>query len=82
LARRFAGKWKLHTVSAASNKRGEIVLRIKKTNLVMAFSHAKESKEPATPGAIYRLVSSLSPLIFFLGRTELTSSHLLTHPQA
>ncbi|KAK3142175.1 hypothetical protein QOZ80_4BG0343270 [Eleusine coracana subsp. coracana] len=37
------GKWKLHTVSAASNKRGEIVLRIKKTNLVMAFSHAKES---------------------------------------
>ncbi|XP_062185164.1 VAN3-binding protein-like [Phragmites australis] len=35
-------KWKLHTVSAASNKRGEIVLRIKKTNLVMAFSHAKE----------------------------------------
>ncbi|KAG2573080.1 hypothetical protein PVAP13_7KG226100 [Panicum virgatum] len=37
------GKWKLHTVSAATNKRGEIVLRIKKTNLVMAFSHAKES---------------------------------------
>lgn len=37
------GKWKLHTVSAAPNKRGEIVLRIKKTNLVMAFSHAKES---------------------------------------
>ncbi|CAL5031232.1 unnamed protein product [Urochloa decumbens] len=37
------GKWKLHTVSAASNKRGEIVLRVKKTNLVMAFSHAKES---------------------------------------
>ncbi|TVU15373.1 hypothetical protein EJB05_38891 [Eragrostis curvula] len=37
------GKWKLHTVSAASNKRGEIVLRIKKANLVMAFSHAKES---------------------------------------
>ncbi|XP_066349909.1 VAN3-binding protein [Miscanthus floridulus] len=37
------GKWKLHTVSAASNKRGEIVLRIKKTNLVIAFSHAKES---------------------------------------
>ncbi|KAL6650972.1 hypothetical protein ACP70R_009897 [Stipagrostis hirtigluma subsp. patula] len=36
------GKWKLHTVSAAANKRGEIVLRIKKTNLVMAFSHAKE----------------------------------------
>ncbi|KAL6903632.1 hypothetical protein ACP4OV_004445 [Aristida adscensionis] len=36
------GKWKLHTVSAASNKRGEIVLRIKKANLVMAFSHAKE----------------------------------------
>jgi hypothetical protein len=30
-------------VSAATNKRGEIVLRIKKTNLVMAFSHAKES---------------------------------------
>ena len=46
-SRRVAGKWKLHTVSAASNKRGEIVLRIKKTNLVMAFSHAKESKEPA-----------------------------------
>ena len=40
---RAAGKWKLHTVSAATNKRGEIVLRIKKTNLVMAFSHAKES---------------------------------------
>lgn len=38
------GKWKLHTVSAASNKRGEVVLRIKKANLVMAFSQAKESK--------------------------------------
>ncbi|XP_020403833.1 VAN3-binding protein isoform X2 [Zea mays] len=39
------GKWKLHTVSAASNKRGEIVLRIKKTSLVVMapFSHAKES---------------------------------------
>ncbi|PUZ47841.1 hypothetical protein GQ55_7G198300 [Panicum hallii var. hallii] len=37
------GKWKLHTVSAVTNKRGEIVLRIKKTNLVRAFSHAKES---------------------------------------
>ncbi|XP_062226070.1 VAN3-binding protein-like [Phragmites australis] len=37
------GKWKLHTVSAASNKHGEIVLRIKKTNMVMAFCHAKES---------------------------------------
>jgi hypothetical protein len=45
LARRPAGKWKLHTVSAASNKRGEIVLRIKKTSLVVMapFSHAKES---------------------------------------
>ncbi|RLM64392.1 hypothetical protein C2845_PM16G11970 [Panicum miliaceum] len=37
------GRWKLHTMSVATNKRGEIVLRIKKTNLVMAFSHAKES---------------------------------------
>nr|CAB3487520.1 unnamed protein product [Digitaria exilis] len=37
------GKWKLHTVSAATNKRGEVVLRVKKVNLVMAFSHAKES---------------------------------------
>jgi aminopeptidase-like protein len=41
----IAGKWKLRTVFAALNKRGEIVLRIKKTNLVvMAFSQAKESK--------------------------------------
>lgn len=37
------GKWKLHTVSAASNKDGKVVLRIKKMNLVMAFSNAKES---------------------------------------
>jgi hypothetical protein len=40
------------------------VLRIKKTNLVVAFSHAKESKEPARP--------SLSPLVLFLGQTGLT----------
>ncbi|XP_040379516.1 VAN3-binding protein isoform X2 [Oryza brachyantha] len=37
------GKWKLHTVSAATSKGGKVVLRIKKMNLVMAFSNAKES---------------------------------------
>jgi hypothetical protein len=63
-------------VSAASNKRGEIVLRIKKTNLVMAFSHAKESNEAAN-----RLVPCLLLFVFFLGLIELTR-HLLTHPQA
>jgi hypothetical protein len=44
-------------VSAASNKHGEIVLRIKKANLVMAFSHAKESKSPV-PATPYPLFSS------------------------
>jgi hypothetical protein len=73
-SRRVAGKWKLHTVSAASNKHGEIVLRIKKANLVMAFSHAKESKSPvpATP----------SPLFYFTGRTELMSGLPVRTPQA
>uniref|UniRef100_A0A0D9W6R0 PH domain-containing protein n=1 Tax=Leersia perrieri TaxID=77586 RepID=A0A0D9W6R0_9ORYZ len=37
------GKWKLHTVSVATGKGGKVVLRIKKMNLVMAFSNAKES---------------------------------------
>ncbi|KAL5215127.1 hypothetical protein ABZP36_004279 [Zizania latifolia] len=37
------GKWKLHTVSATTIKGGKVVLRIKKMNLVMAFSNAKES---------------------------------------
>uniref|UniRef100_A0A0E0PB27 PH domain-containing protein n=1 Tax=Oryza rufipogon TaxID=4529 RepID=A0A0E0PB27_ORYRU len=37
------GKWKLHTVSAATSKGGKVVMRIKKMNLVMAFSNAKES---------------------------------------
>ena len=55
-------------MSAASNKRGEIVLRIKKTNLVIAFSHAKESKEPATPGAI---VSFLPCLLLFSSSDKL-----------
>ncbi|KAF7017161.1 hypothetical protein CFC21_030640 [Triticum aestivum] len=37
------GKWKLHTVSAATDRNGKVVLRIKKMNLVMqAFSNAKE----------------------------------------
>ncbi|EMS59402.1 hypothetical protein TRIUR3_24836 [Triticum urartu] len=37
------GKWKLHTVSAATDRNGKVVLRIKKMNLVMqAFSNTKE----------------------------------------
>ena len=41
-----AGKWKLHTVSAATDRNGKVVLRIKKMNLVMqAFSNAKECKQ-------------------------------------
>jgi hypothetical protein len=40
------GKWKLHTVSAASDRNGKLVLRIKKMSLVMqAFSNAKECKD-------------------------------------
>ncbi|KAM0901168.1 hypothetical protein ACQ4PT_020174 [Festuca glaucescens] len=37
------GKWKLHTVSAAPDRNGKLVLRIKKMSLVMqAFSNARE----------------------------------------
>uniref|UniRef100_A0ACD5V6F0 Uncharacterized protein n=1 Tax=Avena sativa TaxID=4498 RepID=A0ACD5V6F0_AVESA len=37
------GKWKLHTVSAACDRNGKLVLRIKKMSLVMqAFSNARE----------------------------------------
>ena len=40
------GKWKLHTVSAASDRNGKLVLRIKKMSLVMqAFSNARECKK-------------------------------------
>jgi hypothetical protein len=40
------GKWKLHTVSAAPDRNGKLVLRIKKMSLVMqAFSNAKECKD-------------------------------------
>ena len=37
------GKWKLHTVSAATDRNGKLVLRIKKMGRVMqAFSNARE----------------------------------------
>ncbi|KAG8065180.1 hypothetical protein GUJ93_ZPchr0004g40129 [Zizania palustris] len=37
------GKWKLHMVSVSTANGGKVVLRIKKINLVMAFSNPKES---------------------------------------
>ena len=48
------GKWKLHTVSAFSDRNGKLVLRIKKMSLVMqAFSNARECEESCRSNTLF-----------------------------